>query len=302
MPHYMQSAAFGEYMAHLNWQTVTLGSKQQPAYLYIHKVPLIGTVAKMPKVIFPLPIEELVAYIQKYNIQLCRIEPNVILPQKQEHETMLEKYTKNCGFRPSWLDGELTTLVVDLTRSEDKMFATIPRENTRRNIRAAIKNGLKTQETDDIELLISLHRKLAKQKHFFAPSEAELKAIWQAFSKIGEATIVVIRDKQHIPQAAIFLIIHQQVAYYRYVGYEDTAEVLRAPSLAVWECLLTAKRHGAIRFDFLGITDPRRKQKRWEGFTHFKKGFSNTSLRYISPKAYYKKPFGPFLQLMGQFG
>ncbi|MBU1323407.1 peptidoglycan bridge formation glycyltransferase FemA/FemB family protein, partial [Patescibacteria group bacterium] len=47
------------------------------------------------------------------------------------------------------------------------------------------------------------------------------------------------------------------------------------PTLLVWEAIKLAKKLGCKRFDFEGIDD-----KRWPGFTRFKKSFGGIEIEY----------------------
>lgn len=293
----MQSEAFAEYMAYLGWDTLVVAKGNSKTYIYLKKVPLFGTLIKIPKILFPIPFQEIDEISKRHKTLLVRLEPNVVLPHSQKDQTFTYDHLFHNGFTRTWLACELQTVRVDLRQSTQSLFRSLPRENTRRNIRIAQKNKLTAEESSDISLLHNLHAQTAKQRHIYCPHIAELTALWQAFSKGNGAKIVIVRDKDGRPLAGVFLLLYKKVAYYRYVGASPEAPQCRAPTLAVWESLLLAKKYGCTRFDFLGINDSRHEDRKWQGFTQFKLGFSNDTLRYLLPAAKYQPPFGGVVQL-----
>lgn len=296
IPHYMQSEEFADYMAFIGWRVHTVQANNRQNFLFSKKLPIFGTLAKSPKVLYPFPLKQFAAAIERDRPIVLRIEPNMILPGQSD----LAKYQSQLAkqqFVDTWLGCELKTLRFNVQNSEQTIFKSLPRENTRRNIRQAASNKLRAEEIDDLKLFYKLHVQSAKQRHFYCPPFAEMERLWQNFKSRKQATIVIIRSKKGEPLAGVLLITFAGVAYYRYVGASPQAFALRAPSLAVWESILTAKRHGCDWFDFYGVNDERSPLKAWQGFTHFKEGFSNTALTFVTPAAKYYAPVGPVLKL-----
>lgn len=299
--HFSQSEAYAEYMQYLGWHVQILRTGPVKHFLYVRKIPFIGSVGKMPRPMFSVPLEKVQAIIKENRIQICRIEPNVLVSTPPADT--IRSVCRSAGFQRTTMDCELKTVILDLKPEVKQIFSKIPRENTRRNIKIAQENGLITEVSDDIDTFITLHHKLGRRKRFYAPPKSELKALFKAFAERKAAMVVVILNKDHIPQAAVLVLIHNKVGYYRAAGVLDEPAVsMRAPTLAAWQAILAAKALGCIVFDFCGVVDDRAPNKRWSGFSHFKYGFTHETQTFIEPYAYYGKPFGPLLHLFDRFG
>ncbi len=293
----MQSAPFAEYMEHIGWQTKVITKKGQKTFVYLKKLPLLGYVAKSPKILFPFPLKEMETLVANRPKLLLRLEPNMFLPENKRDQDSYKSLLIQHGYGNTWLGCELQTIRVNLTKTPQKILESIPRENTRRNIRIAQKRFLIAEESDDLDLFYALHQQTAKRQHFYCPPKHEIEALWHAFLPSKSAKLLLVKTKQGDPLVAIFLLLHQSVAYYRYVGSSDIASELRAPSLAVWESFLLAKKYKCKWFDFYGINDERSPTRSWRGFTHFKEGFSENKLRFVLPAAKYYPPAGPLVHL-----
>ncbi|MDZ7586191.1 MAG: peptidoglycan bridge formation glycyltransferase FemA/FemB family protein, partial [Patescibacteria group bacterium] len=66
-----------------------------------------------------------------------------------------------------------------------------------------------------------------------------------------------------------------QVAYYSHNGVSPAGKRKFVPTMLVWEAIKLAKKLECKRFDFEGIDD-----KRWPGFTRFKKSFGGKIIEY----------------------
>jgi len=54
----------------------------------------------------------------------------------------------------------------------------------------------------------------------------------------------------------------------------------------VWDSILQAKKEGLMFYDFEGIYDSRWPQKKWKGFTEFKKKFGGEVVQF--PGSYFR--------------
>lgn len=295
LPHFMQSEAFGNYMERIGWRTTVVG-KSKKVFIYTKKLPGLGTMAKIPKISLPVPFEQIEDRLRGDRLMLLRLEPNVVLPEdKKKSATLMQRFYAH-GYTNTWRACELAHVRVPLSNSQPKLLAAFPRENTRRNIRTAQKYGLTAEESSDLKLFYELHRYTAKSRHFYCPPFSEIVAMWESFAKKNGAKLVITRTKAGKPVAGIFLVLFQKIAYYRYVGALDEGMPLRAPTFAAWQAMLLAKYSGCEWFDFMGVNDERGFDRTWQGFSHFKLGFSNKPIRLLIPIAKYYGPIGRFMQ------
>ena len=63
-------------------------------------------------------------------------------------------------------------------------------------------------------------------------------------------------------------------------GLLDAGKKLFVPTALTWEAIISAKKEGKKVFDFEGIYDERVPNKKWLGFTHFKKSFGGDVVEY----------------------
>ena len=97
---------------------------------------------------------------------------------------------------------------------------------------------------------------------------------------------------------AIFLIGDKTAYYWQAFTNKEGRRALTQYKI-VWEGILWAKAHGAKIFDFEGIYDERFPNKRWKGFSHFKKSFGGYEINY--PGAFVKtslKKIVPLINLL----
>lgn len=297
-PHYMQSEAFASYMEHLHWHASRVGKGQTQAFAFTRTLPLLGTVVKVPKATYPFALTDLERLVAGKRPLFIRLEPNIAVGSVTPAIT---KALHDHGFGPTWNSGELATIQVDLTVPEERLFTSIARENTRRNIRFAQKQKLVVEQSANLEEFFVAHQSTGKAKHFWTPGKAELTAFWQAFQADNQATILTIRSPKGSLLAAVMLVLYQGIAYYRYVAATDQGYALRAPSLLVWGCWLLAKKAKCQAFDFYGIYDDRLPTRSWQGFSHFKRGFSSNVIQFALPQAKYYPPFGPLVRFADRF-
>lgn len=293
----MQSEQFAEYLAYLGWQT-TIITKPIKTYVYSKKLPVFGTIAKIPKVQFPISFRAIEAGLTKNRLVLIRLEPNVVLPRRKIDQVKLTTYIRSHGYVPTWLACELQVVRVDLRPAIEVILQRFPRENTRRNIRIAQKNKLTAEESTDLPLFYGLHKQTARRKHFYCPPLAELEQLWKSFARINGAKLVIVRDAKGTALSGIFLLIHARTAYYRYVGTLPEALTSRAPTFAAWEAMKIAKKAGCKWFEFMGVNDLRHPDKRWEGFSHFKWGFVEEGMPLMEPATKYFSTVGTVLKYM----
>lgn len=296
-PHYSQSEAQSEYLAYLGWKTERIKTKQGTVYVYLRHLPLLGWCIKVPRIIAPVPQKELDAIRQEYNAKLLRLEPGLIVPESEQGRIAFEEYYCQLGYGKTDITCELATAVVDLTKSEAELLQLFPRENTRRNVRNALRQKLKAVIDDDIETFYGLHKALGSTKSFYTLPKGELEALFRAFQRHADAKILTIRAKNNTPLVAIFLLFYKETAYYKWVGSVPEAIPYNAASYAVWQSLLYAKEKGYQYFDFCGVTDDRKLNKRFIGYSHFKQGFTNQIVRFMPPVAQYFGISGNFLKL-----
>ncbi len=186
------------------------------------------------------------------------------------------------------------------------------------------------KKTDPIEIFYNLWAKNAQDKGFWVPFKKEMMALWDAFkedahlifithdrsvktvipNQIGDPeycldSLFQGNDKEICKTCAVvagaLVLTHGKIAYYMHAFSTPEGRSLNAPYLLVWEAMLLAKKLKCQILDLEGIWDERfpKRNKKWQGFTHFKKGFGGREVEYPGS---FTKYYSPFWKLFFKLG
>jgi len=178
-----------------------------------------------------------------------------------------------------------TTLLVDLTKSEDELLKNM-HSKTRYNIRLAEKKGVKIKESDNIEEFLKLNAETTTRDKFKSHSDD----YYRKMSKIlknhkSEITNQKCSAKlftayyQDKPLTSNLTIFFGDTVTYLHGASSSEHRNVMAPNLLQWEIIKQAKEMGYKWYDFWGVNPspdknlPHHFKKSWEGFSRFKRGF-----------------------------
>jgi len=193
--------------------------------------------------------------LNHYRVHVCRIDPE---------EANSAEFAKN-GFKPEKNQMVATkTLLLDLTKTEENILKDFTTE-TRRKLRklGVMGYGL---ELNDFDNFYKILKEGYREIDVWCPPKSEYSALVESFVK--KCFCVTIGDK-----AGCLVIIHQQVAEYYYASATKTGKAENLPYLVAWEAMREAKKRGAQLWDWNGLYDERWPEKRYLGFSFFKKRF-----------------------------
>ncbi|KKS98222.1 MAG: Methicillin resistance protein [Candidatus Gottesmanbacteria bacterium GW2011_GWA2_43_14] len=263
-----QSDRFASFMEGIGWKTVVFNSR----HVYLRKFPLIGSFAKCPRPDSPLLLTGLNDFLKKNRIYRFKISPhlsvNSVFYKKEKKKLQTSDFRINTDpYNPT------TTIIVDLTRSEDAIFKSFS-EAKRRAVRRALKNEIKVELSEDLKAFIAVRKSQFYPMGFLIAGE--MKKLWQNFYP-EKADLLLAKTREGKTVAGILLLYHNSLAYYWYAAALPLGKKLFAPSLLVWEAVKRAKKRGAKVLDFEGVYDGRFPvaSESWRGFTKFKEGFSD---------------------------
>ncbi len=163
-----------------------------------------------------------------------------------------------------------TTYILDLTQSEEKLWKDLS-ENARRQI---LKNKRTVVEECKPELFFDLWKKNSK---VWTMKKPELMSMLKRFE--GRARLVVSRSGE-VYHSGLLIIDSSDCANYYQTWTSQEGRVSGAHYKLVWEEIIRAKKDGRKWFDLEGIYDERWPQKRWLGFTEFKRRFGGVLVRF----------------------
>lgn len=258
-----QTAKYAKYLKKIGWQVERIGEINY----FIKKFPLIGSVIKIqrPENITIKKIQNLAKKHHAFQI--------IIEPKTQLDANFLE----NVGFRLSrnpYLPTK--TLHLDLTKTQNELFSQLKKDS-----KYALRKteNLKMKEATNVENFRNSWKRAVSWKRYI-PSIKKLTNLKKTFGK----NVLFLTSKDG-SAGAIFLI-GDKIAHYWQAFSNEKGRKKLVQYRIVWEGILWAKTKGAKIFDFEGIYDNRFPDKKWKGFTHFKKSFGGHEVKY--PGAFVK--------------
>jgi len=172
-----------------------------------------------------------------------------------------------------------TSLVIDLTKSEDEILAQM-KPKGRYNIKVAEKHGVTVSPSDDVGAFYSILSKTGNRDGFGIHPKSYYEKMVSSLT--GHAQLLLASYEGNIIAGGIFVYIDEWGIYY-YGASDNEYRNVMAPYLIQWEAIKEAKRRGCKHYDFLGIAPENAKKHPWAGVTEFKKKFGGMVVDY--PKA-----------------
>lgn len=129
----------------------------------------------------------------------------------------------------------------------------------------------------ELRKFYEIYKANAKKQKFWGMNFNQLKSLLRCF---GEKAWLLATN-----EGGLITLIHDKIAYYSHNGATQEGKRKFVPTLLVWEAIKLAKKLGCKRFDFEGIDD-----KRWPGFTRFKKSFGGIEVEYRGSLSKYFLP------------
>ncbi len=260
-----QSKAYANYLASTGWVVENING----IFYFIRKLPLIGNFIKIqrPKNIDLNTIEKL---IKKYHVFQILIEPKEV----DHYQILIDKgFNVTSPYLPS------KTLILNLNNPQASIL-----KNMRKSIRYSINN---THASLIFNPELSDFRKSWKKAvglQRYVPSLKNLHALKSSFG----TNSLFLKDQNTCSGAIILL--GAKTAYYFQAFTDKNGRRNSSQYQIVWQGIKWAKNNKAKAFDFEGIYDTRFPNRRWAGFTFFKKGFGGEVFSYPpSLKKYYWK-------------
>lgn len=166
------------------------------------------------------------------------------------------------------------TLLLDLTQSEEKIFQDIYKTN-RYNIKFAQKSGVQFEVKNHyLPEFFQLLKKTSQKDQFGVYQEDYYRKFFDVQSKDLQVNLCLAKFEGNIITAGI-LVIFNKTAIYLHGASDYNQRHLMGPHFLQWQQILFAKQQGCSVYDFWGIDE-----KKWPGFTYFKKRFGGYEFLY----------------------
>lgn len=260
-----QTDGWKGYLVDKGWQVVSVRAEDGIHKMNAFIIPLGILGLKMMKVqrsAYDPNWKELRAIKRKYKVVSSVIEPLRVQDPLGY---------KMAGYRLSRMPYLATkTYITDLTQTEKQLWKNLS-ENARRQI-------VKNKEVVVEELGVNEFFRLWKiNSKIWTMKTKELESILERFK--GKAKLIVSRSGK-IYHSGLLILHTRDMANYYQTWTSSEGRVSGAHYKLVWEEMLRAKRAGLKYFDLEGIYDERWPQKRWVGFTEFKRRFGGEQVAF----------------------
>ncbi len=278
-----QSGNWASYLGQLGW--LVEETETQKVKIFIRKLPLVGSVAKIQRPSVIPPVEEVDEIAKKHRALFVKLEPALLSPPS----SLLSDFEAD-----AWPLSPTRTIHVDLAPSEEEIFEKFSKD-ARYSVRRAERNRVSTQlfsslapSDQRLEEFYKLLSETGRRKRFWVAPFVDLKAKTEAF-KDKSALIFAYHNTEVV--AGALILFHDQVAYYHHAASNLEGRKLLAPYLVVWETIKLAKKRGCHTLDLEGIYDPRYKiYKRFRKIGIFKKKFGGKEIEYPGSFIKYYNP------------
>lgn len=261
-----QTSKYAKYLEKIGWQVERVGK----SYSFLKKLPLIGSVVKIQR---PEEIDiDAFNYVQKkYKAFQTIIEPRKASLRGKPNILLKHGYRlSKSPYLPT------KTLHLDLIKTNYDMF-----NQLKKDARYSLKRtrDIRIYAVDDTKGFRKSWKEAAGFRQWVPPRQ-QLDAMLTTFKE--DVLFLVTPDGA---SGAIFLHTEDCAYYWQAFSSKKGRRGLYQYKI-VWAGINWAKEKGAKIFDFEGIYDERFPNKKWKGFTHFKKSFGGFEVEY--PGAYTK--------------
>lgn len=260
-----QTKAWGKYLVDKGWRTDTIKAADGIHTMNAFIVPLgiLGfTMMKLQRSEYDPDWNDLRRIKRKHHVASSIIEPTRI------QDTL--GYTM-AGYKITKFPYLATkTYIVDLTQTEKQLWNNLS-ENARRMI---LKN--KKVEIEEVDTM-TFHNLWKKWSKVWTMRPKELNSLKKHFGK--KVSLIVSREGK-VYHSGLLLIKTKDMANYYQTWTSEAGRLSGAHYKLVWTEMLKAKKEGLKYFDLEGIYDERWPQKRWVGFTEFKRRFGGKMVTF----------------------
>ncbi len=221
---------------------------------------------------------EIFAEAKKNNIERVRVFPPLGMPNFWEKmgDDFSQKFPEISRVTSAPEIFPEHTLFLDLTKSEDDLFAEM-KQGGRRNIRKAIKGGVEIFAEKNIENFWKILQETASRDGFTTNKKHVYEAMLKTYSnpEISGKNAVLLSAKDETGEvlaSKLFLVSGEMGVYY-YGASSNRKRNLMAPYLLQWEGIKWAKSQGAQKYDFLGLAPEDSQNHQLASVSQFKLRF-----------------------------
>ncbi len=165
-----------------------------------------------------------------------------------------------------------TTLVLDLTRSEDELLADMSR-TTRQGVRRSQRTDLAYRQVGDraeLRACLEIYHETARRAGFALHEDAYYERV---ADQLDEHSAVFAAFDGPRPVAFVWLAASARTAFELYAGADDEGRRLRANYALKWTAIRAMKARGLAEYDMNGLLN--------DGISEFKRSFAHHEDRLV---------------------
>ncbi len=278
--HLLQSSAWAAIRERQGWRAEFLrfGEPLPVALVLWRDLPLGRRLAYAPRgpiappgdsAAFAVALHGLAALAATRRALFLRVDPELA---PEEAAAPL----REAGFRRAPdIQPVVATLELDLRADPDALLAGLDKD-TRWSLRQAERRGVRVRDArgdDDLASFHELYALTGRRAGFVTRARDYYLFVWRT---LIDADLAELRlaEVDGAPVAGAMTWRCGERVVYQVGASNDAGRKSHASYALQWECILGARRRGALRYDFGGIpADPSRKDDPMHGPYLFKKGF-----------------------------
>ena len=171
------------------------------------------------------------------------------------------------------------TLVLDVSRDNDALLAEM-RKKTRQYIRKAERDGVDTEESDDIASFYEVQRAVASRVGFGVHDRAYFETLWRVLAPQGRAHLFFARfGGKRV--AALLALRWGAYAWEMFGGPTGDSPETRPFYLLKWRAMLRLRQLGVRSYDMWGLAESGKDDDPLSGVENFKLGFGGEPRTYV---------------------
>lgn len=221
---------------------------------------------------------------EKHNALFVKLEPNAAAPADQTDPVKkIARYLVNNGCQPGRPLFTKHTFQIDLTQSEDDLFANLD-SKARYNVRLARRKGVRIVEDSSrkgLDTYLMILKETIKRQGFYAHNPEYFEKMWQTLQP-GNMMHIFHAVYDDTPLVSWIMFKLNDRIYYPYGASRDLHRDVMPSNLMMWEMIMWGKRENCTVFDMWGSLGPEPdKNHPWYGFHRFKKSYGGELMRFV---------------------
>ncbi len=171
------------------------------------------------------------------------------------------------------------TLVLDLSREPDALFAEM-RRKTRQYVRKAERDGVATEESDDVAAFYEIERVVARRVGFGIHERTYFETLWRVLAPRGRANLFfALHGGKRI--AALLVLRWGALAWEMFGGPTGEQAEARPFYLLKWRAMLRLRQLGVRSYDMWGLAETAKDDDPLAGVENFKLGFGGEQRTHV---------------------